>query len=370
MEHKTVLIVGAGITRASHKPSLRIPDLPPPLDRDFFRITSKLHSTDYREFVSNLKRVYWHDFDNLLSSLELTFSTIWEKAIEIPDWRGSQKNPHSDLAIKLVELIRRVLAQTSNEMDVSENSEIYRLFRGEIFFGDLTIITFNYDLLIECVLDRIASDFKVQYPHLSTVFCYPGCYRLTKMIGSFPGHQSHEFESDKPFVNESKDHKGVELLKLHGSLNWAHLVLEEDDMRQRVTGRGFGGVYVVNSKNILWNLPQWINKGNLETLAPAIIPPIPKKSQFLDMAAYDGVWKLAARRLNEATRITIAGYSFPPTDLEACNLLKDNSSNLIYINVINPDESVCERVKRVYGRKVSEQFYSISEYVHRFSRDF
>jgi len=188
------------------------------------------------------------------------------------------------------------------------------------------------------------------------------------MIGTFPGHPRYEFDPEAPFLNMSEEYKGVRLLKLHGSLSWAHLVLEKDDFRQRMTGRGFGGVYVVNSRNILWNLPRWLDRGNLITLAPAIIPPMSGKKQILEMDAFAGVWKEAETRLNEATRITIAGYSFPPTDVEACSLLRDNTANLHFINVLNPDESVCKRVEEIYAREVSEHFHSITGYLRRFSQ--
>jgi hypothetical protein len=210
-------------------------------------------------------------------------------------------------------------------MDVSSSSDLRRLIAGELAIGDLTIMTFNYDLLLEQVLDEIAKGKK------DIVFCFPGCYLLNRLLSVFPGHTQFIYDSDRlrpgsRFTNCSTNHDGVELLKLHGSLGWVHLVNEEDNMRGRIHGRGLGSIYAIDSKDILGEMPRWEYGGHIVTLAPAIVPPMPHKEQALSLPAIADIWELAKKRLAKATRLTIAGYSIPTSDLEVRDLLIHNVS--------------------------------------------
>jgi hypothetical protein len=57
--------------------------------------------------------------------------------------------------------------------------------------------------------------------------------------------------------------------------------------------------------------------------------------------------------------VVIAGYSFPPADTDARFLLSENTSNLVRLEVINPDPTVSERVQEIYGRRPSAHYTSL-----------
>jgi hypothetical protein len=86
------------------------------------------------------------------------------------------------------------------------------------------------------------------------------------------------------------------------------------------------------------------------------------------MRAFEGIWELAKKRLRNATRVTIAGYSFPATDVEARQLFANNTAEVAFLNVVDPDPSVCDTAAVVFGRGVSEHYYSFEGYNDRFHR--
>jgi transposase len=77
---------------------------------------------------------------------------------------------------------------------------------------------------------------------------------------------------------------------------------------------------------VLGEMPRWEYGGHIVTLAPAIVPPMPHKEQALSLPAIADIWELAKKRLAKATRLTIAGYSIPTSDLEVRDLLIHNVS--------------------------------------------
>ena len=73
---------------------------------------------------------------------------------------------------------------------------------------DLTIITFNYDLIFERVLELI--DVRGR----DGTFWFPGCYRMDGIA------RIQNVSGQPEFKSEEYAHEGVAVLKLHGSVNW------------------------------------------------------------------------------------------------------------------------------------------------------
>lgn len=164
-----------------------------------------------------------------------------------------------------------------------------------------TIITFNYDLVLERSLlqvligthfngyekrlpfesieinyfhDRIPNFlYKVDYVNFNdTDFKTVGGTILTPMLLNKPGN----------------NHLNIELLKLHGSLNFPN--------------------------------PRAKSEGLAESLDdPHILPPIFNKKSSKDS---DDIWKIALQRLQKAKNVVIVGYSLPRTDIYMQYFLK------------------------------------------------
>jgi hypothetical protein len=133
-----------------------------------------------------------------------------------------------------------------------------------------TVITFNYDLVLDDALGR---------------------------VGSKPGYELANASFDEPSGNDPE----VPLLKLHGSTNWA--VCE------------CGQIHVLGQKATsdpdLFRSRPCVNCGKIG-LRLLLVPPSWDKSEY--SRVMQPVWKRAVEALKSATRICVIGYSMPEAD--------------------------------------------------------
>jgi hypothetical protein len=150
-----------------------------------------------------------------------------------------------------------------------------------------TVITFNYDLLLEESLFRLAVPF---------------AYNVS----------SPDVEFDSTAKAQDVRADAFRILKLHGSLNWAET--------------GSGSVVVYGD----------YQRVRAAMLRPLLVPPTWHKSFN---GAFLRVWDAAMAALAAATRIILIGFSIPPNDLHFKYLLaaglQDNSS-LRSIKIVDP----------------------------------
>jgi hypothetical protein len=157
-----------------------------------------------------------------------------------------------------------------------------------------TIITFNYDT----VLEESLANWKVPI--------WYGFDDGSVIYDDTSNHSPTNYEQSLP------------VLKLHGSVNWAHP--NKDDTQLRVYG-SYSDIVALSRQVVL-------------------VPPTWRKTFG---GALTGVWNNAVKALTEATRIIMVGFSIPPTDIHFKFLmaagLQDNIS-LRNIYCFNPDSSV------------------------------
>lgn len=155
-------------------------------------------------------------------------------------------------------------------------------------------------------------------------------------------------------------HQQVELLKLHGSLNWA---TETDSRRirplhlhhylQKYTIRGFdeqGSVVMPIGSHLQEYFAKHAEPAVAVDAEPVIVPPSWNKADYHQ--ALSNVWAAAAKHLAEAEYVFIAGYSLPETDSFFRHLFALGSvgkSALRRLVVFNPDESVDQRFRSLLG---------------------
>jgi hypothetical protein len=172
-----------------------------------------------------------------------------------------------------------------------------------------TIITLNYDRLIETALRSL--DW------------IPFCYGLG-------GERVNFQEGNSDILSETlAKEQTLQVLKLHGSLNWA---ISRDQML--TVYRSYGDV---------------LNRG----LAPALAPPTWWKG-FLGQLP--NVWAKAVEALRTATRIIILGYSIPTADQHFKFLLaaglQDNISlrKVLFVNpTLAEQEGKGQLEERLFG---------------------
>jgi hypothetical protein len=189
----------------------------------------------------------------------------------------------------------------SNRVNRPSECAIHRQFWGTILgkTNDLTVVTTNYDILIE----RTLRHRPMRRPWS------PGCF-----YGGLPRPQ-HLKGAAQPFSIRSPERLiemtgTIPVYKLHGSLNWSltgQTVVTYQDMR-----------------------PAFRHGGDA-----AIIPPIPEK---LVPAWLKAVWCEAALALRRSNVWIICGYSAPAYDTEVRRLLTDGGTGRpLTVLLLSPD---------------------------------
>ena len=285
----------------------------------------------------------------LMKSLETATTYLYIKAVD-----SDKSSQYHKGFLTLLELLRGVLANNTNALKTGPRSLIYRFLRRELLQvaapTDLTIITFNYDLLIERILEEIDSRRE------DKVFLFPGCYRLDGVTSSIKVSKAPGFSI------KSNSHDGVALLKLHGSMNWQSIHTSNTPTPSAMfnTNRK---LFVMDCSRIPASLT-WRREKRKSYLKPVIVPPVSGKRGMMHASLRD-LWNKAGTALSEADRVVIAGYSCPPLDLEARILLSENmranSDKRVYL--INPDPSIVGRFVDMCGVGHITVYTSISNWV-------
>lgn len=200
------------------------------------------------------------------------------------------------------------------------------------------IITFNYDLLIE-----------------------ESCRNLGVAVGY--GFQVSRDNSAKSLVTPTADAR-VQILKLHGSLNWVnfaeHLSSPEEKARSRrplaigqeedwELGDGWPGPRVFED----------YSEVRKRGFSPLLLPPTWRKDSATDQYSrmdFASVWDASVAALRTATNVIILGYSVPATDqhfryLLAAGLQENISLRKVYfVNPALKDERARESIEsRLFG---------------------
>ena len=257
----------------------------------------------------------------------------------------------------MLEIIYGILVQTTGKIRIGPRSLIYRFILNEIERveqpEDLNIITFNYDILLERVLDEINRSHQ-------GIFTFPGCYRLSNLSSQ----NIHYVRNFPRFTSNNVSHHGISLLKLHGSMNW-----QSKHTSDRPTSKALINqkrkFHVLNATQLSTSLVWKPGKRKLY-LKPIIVPPVVGK-RTLTHEKILPLWDLASGALRDADRVIIAGYSCPPLDLEARLLLSEsfrsNVNKELYL--IDPNAETASRFVQICGVKRVEIFDSIADWLKK-----
>jgi len=190
-----------------------------------------------------------------------------------------------------------------------------------------TIITFNYDTLVEDSLKTLAVPFS---------------------YGTVLPDQQTEVH--------------LRILKLHGSVNWVIRRLKNSADMDKIPQSEAHRIKTAN--RVIQDLRKFPDYTELRkaSMAPVIVPPTWQKGAVLHLA---NVWNDAVKALCTATRVVIIGYSIPPTDTHFKYLLAaglQDSISLRKVYFVNPalkdDENHCplkQRMLSVFRREHFEQ---------------
>jgi hypothetical protein len=341
----TCIVLGAGATLANalHFHGQRFRKQRPPLDTTFFETVDALGITPSKQI-----RRYLKDF----VGIDPTPTTLREFRMEeiFKDVSYDlRETPESAIAldsyIDLVDLYLRVLRSTTNWLCAPKRrgAPIGRLLDAAAANSEnLTILTFNHDLVIENEIERRA--------RLRRRWC------LDEGYGSISSelnllHPNNEDSQFRLHEEAECDHSmPITVLKLHGSLNWAARINSERPTANFLrTGGGKGKLHLVTRSQIddreIYIRNSKSSGRSRWTLWPIVVPPVYAK-QTMRAKALEQTWADARKAIQSANRIVFFGYSLPGLDVEAEKLVERGllrNSALEWIDVINPAASSAGR---------------------------
>lgn len=207
--------------------------------------------------------------------------------------------------LRFSEAIAQILGERVNGVLTNDYPEWLLGLLSSAHHTRATMITFNYDTLVECLVATptgILGDPN-QYGEVWQGVSW------TELTGDLPPWAPGSSRLASSQV------ESVRLLKLHGSLNWYWRPGDISGVsvaRRRLPGH--------------FNQPEPYTeeqrRRDVPGRAPFVVPPAASKSDYYSNPITKEMWTQAAERLARAQRVVFMGYSLPPTDVTFTNMLR------------------------------------------------
>jgi len=231
----------------------------------------------------------------------------------------------------LIMLIINILEKSLRDKNVHHKILIDRLIAEKRLLRT-GFISLNYDILVDNALCEHYDDYHVEY--------------ATEFVNF---KRVNDFKRADP-------EKAVNLLKLHGSLNWLYCPVCKslEWFNEKITVAGYP--------------KEWTDCGICTSyMVPIIIPPTFFK--VMSNLHLRKIWETAESVLVNARRIIFCGYSFPDADIHVKYLLKRvevNTGNTPDIYIVNtPLNQKGKSENEIEGEEVRYQrFFRDSAKVH------
>lgn len=310
----TVYIFGAGATRGAFSKNR----LPPPVDIDFFDIAKQLEGRGTPLLAKRVLKSVWELYGTSNIGLEQYYRDIETREL-ITSFAKTANQPKNwkRRREELEKLIRRVYVHTTCNLAkrpaTPKVSSLHEKILAGLKPGD-TILTFNYDTLIEESL-----------PKEKPLWNPLDGYGVTVGGKGFNWHKKYTAEHKCPKNSQ------ILILKLHGSLNWT--------------------LYSSNSKIRLKERPYVIRAKHDEKVS-VLAPGWNKK---VNQNPYKAFWRAARLRLEKCKSMVIIGYSMPETDLLAQALFSEvirtraeRGFSINELHLIDPNFAVKDRFSKLF----------------------
>lgn len=291
------MLLGAGATRGASFGSVS-PVLQPPLDADFFLQLRASH-LGHEDAGQRLLAFLDDEFGDIDLSMEAFYSQVHLHDQFVGDFpKGKGRRRRYDWARRY---FLRVIPPMFELTLSDERCAWHDCLADALMPGD-AVVSFNYD----CLMDHSLRELAMRSWDPETGYGVKaggalGAWREHSGTGRFPVHP-------------------IQLLKLHGSLNWA--VNSSGDLRL------LRDAYAPRPEDKL-----------------CIVPPLWQKS--FDAPPFHDVWMEARARLTRTKALLIVGYSLPLTDVYTQAMLRIDVQPLDFLLIANPDREARERIRRV-----------------------
>jgi hypothetical protein len=361
---KTCLILGAGATlaHAEHFHPERLRAKNPPLDYTFFEkiealgieIPKELHSYAVTAPGPNPFKLRT---GQSAPRMEEFFRDLFGDFQEA-DTRSNTAQAYE----QLVDLYVRVLRETTDWIgrDGKKGGPIGRLLACAAEAADeLTILTFNHDLVIENEI--------VKRARLRAQWCLGRGYgefgESLRFTNPRTPRITNVFRPHGPDCDHSSQ---VTVLKLHGSLNWYIPMTGRHPSKALLSGTGrFRHVYCSPRREVPHELTFTPAGGRTQYTWPVVVPPVHGKEALI-RRILQNVWSDAESTLQAAERLVFVGYSLPVLDVAAERLFRKavaTNTSAGWIDVVNPAPDSAQRYAAVLTPTPMRWYPSIEQFL-------
>ena len=327
---KTIWILGAGASISHSKGKF-------PAINQFFQIANEMKilsnsnekiNEDYKGIKEYVQNLFGEDIlkENIKIDIEELLTNI---EIDIDKNSSTRLN---NIRHNIIKLIRNLLYKLIEEVRL-ETSD-YNTFIEKHLNKEDTIISFNWDLLLDDVLKReqfLKGDFlnkeENQY------------YNFYKDLSSHGENTWGRVTPKKPYI----EYSGITgyYLKLHGSVDWLYCSNEKC--------RAYGKVY----PSLKYMEKHYCAECN-EEMNYLLIPPVLNK-KYNKYPFIRTIWNKATKEIQCAEKLIIWGYSLPPTDFYSNWLLRQARENIKELILINP---ACIK-ENSWNKEFIQKFYKL-----------
>lgn len=324
-DERAVVFLGAGATRGASFVEKKKGALLPPLDADFFTQAQRLSKDKPASLVAELIENVVETFGSNFTLTMEGYLTRLEHLANVYEDYKLRGRPGTNKYRAMRDQFRQVLAAVLDESIDGKELCDYHHRLLDVMANQDTIVSFNYDCLIDLTLKKWGKDKW----NPRTGYGVPVYARGEKGAGT--RHWAYP-ESDK---KEYPKHS-ITLLKLHGSINWFTVPKDKNFSRLKLRQR--------------W----WHQQGDLHfEIAP------PEWNKPIRSGIYKRIWQKARAALKEVKALVFIGYSLPETDLPAQALLmvnsQDNPEPLELLVTVNPDQQARRRIRQSLQKRMGSK---------------
>jgi hypothetical protein len=295
------VVLGAGASRSVSYAHER--EQPSPLDSDFFDLLNRLEprteDAPAVRFVRKQMEALPHDYRR---SMERSFYTLQLRAYMAEKLKATRNSgPSDDEIVATFARCIQALLRTAHGKEFCKNHSalLSPLGRSD------TVISFNYDLVVERAMRKIASSRRATFGDW--------VYGLAEKPVSY----------NLPAI-----------LKLHGSSNWR---LPIEDKEFEVLTSDWGDFD---------DSPGYRGHSGTGTTFPIFLPFWDKR---IERGPWRQLWTDCLARLEKTGTLVVWGYSLPPTDIKAQQLFTLGLSGRRFrLCVIDPSTATRDRWREMF----------------------
>lgn len=391
---ETVYLLGAGVNQSLKD----FDNLSPPLISNLFQIALAKRKYSDESYAHQIQLVYdyiekyWKKSKSDLSEAPFDLEQCFT-LLERQEDEAYERDPEEYKKLKTIEFrLESLLAEVLSEFEHSGFSLEMHNFGRILIHEKPTIITFNYDCILESAIESasgvnpsVPDEFRQWKPFEQTeipegLLPYSH-HNWNRPLGYgiiFDEVQLHQAGVSK-YVDERRFYSHPKnklypcpILKLHGSLNWfRYIPIASSPM---IPGEETPSLGEKEKHIILVEGHWWFNEPpdhNGWYIDPIIITPVLYKDRFFREQPFIRIWGMARNALSKCKRLVVVGYSFSPSDFSTRQLLLEalTANNLEELVVVNPNVEVVRVVKDLCHCKAGAVWYKdLKEYVHAFAK--